>query len=121
MGLDFDFSRKDLLIVDESDTIIFSDPCAFAEVLSRCRCICLTATPDDNDKLGAEKKVIDALHLNRYEYGFSAELTAPATINETKVLPDDDGILAFIKTKLLTTPVLLYCSPKTKEFIKTQG
>ena len=100
MGLSFEFTNKDLLIIDESDTLIFKDPCAFAEVISRGRCVCLTATPDDNNRKGAEKKIIQVLRLNKYEYGFSAELTAPATIHETKAMPTNEAILTYIKTRL---------------------
>ena len=55
VGLDFEFTDTELLIIDESDTLIFGDPVAFAAVLKKARCICLTATPDDNNRKGAEK------------------------------------------------------------------
>ena len=120
-GLNFSFTRSDLLVVDESDSIIFSDPLAFKELLARCRCICLTATPDDNNKKGAEKQIISALRLTKYDYGFPVELTAPAVATETKALPNDEAILLFIKERISLQPVLLYCSQQTKEYIEAQG
>lgn len=55
MGIDLELDTRDLLIIDESDTIIFDDPLFFDTVLAKHRCICLTATPDDDDAKGAEK------------------------------------------------------------------
>ena len=66
MGTGFSFQSTDLLIIDESDSLIFKDPEAFNVVLSKCRSICLTATPDDNDQKGAEKKILRALDLKKY-------------------------------------------------------
>ncbi len=119
----FDYTSKDMLIIDESDTVIFGDPSDFRATLLKCRCICLTATPDDNDTKGAEKSMLTALRMVKYDYGFPPELTAPATIHETKVFSSDlnTDILAFVKDQLSTTPVLLYCSKETKTFIEVQG
>ncbi len=117
-GINFSFTRSDLLVVDESDSIIFSDPLAFKDLLSRSRCICLTATPDDSNKKGAEKQIISALRLNKCDYGFPRDLTAPAVATETKQLPNDEAILSFIKERISLMPVLLYCSTKTKGYIE---
>ena len=66
VGTDFSFESADLLLVDESDSLIFKDPVAFNVLLTRCRCICLTATPDDNNHKGAERQVLKALNLIKY-------------------------------------------------------
>lgn len=55
VGLDFERTGCDLLVIDESDTLIFDNPTAFGLMLKRSRCICMTATPDDNDARGAER------------------------------------------------------------------
>jgi hypothetical protein len=34
--------------------------------------------------------------LSKFEYGYPAELTAAATIDETKTLEDESAILAFL-------------------------
>jgi hypothetical protein len=117
VGIDFSFESTDLLLVDESDSIILRDPLAFNTLLTRCRCICLTATPDDNNYKGAEKQVLKALGLIKYEHGFPKELAAPAVINETKDIEGDEALLNFIKERLDTMPVLLYCSQATRDYI----
>ncbi len=110
-----------MLLVDESDSIIFKDPVAFNTLLKRYRCICLTATPDDNNSKGAERQVLKALGLIKYQHGFAAELSNPAVIDETKKIKNDEALLEFIKGRLDTAPVLLYCSTATKEYISEAG
>lgn len=46
--------KGDLIIVDEADVFIFSDPALFAKIIESCACICFTATPHDGDKQGSE-------------------------------------------------------------------
>jgi hypothetical protein len=60
------------------------------------RCICFTATPDDNNRKGAERQVLADMGLSKFGYGYPAELTAAATIHETKTLEDESAVLAFL-------------------------
>lgn len=55
VGLDFEHNGNELLLIDESDTLIFADPLIFLDMMMRARCICMTATPDDNNRKGGEK------------------------------------------------------------------
>jgi hypothetical protein len=55
VSIDFEREATDFLIIDESDSLIFDDPVVFRSMLAKIRCICFTATPDDNDPKGAEK------------------------------------------------------------------
>ena len=55
VGLDFVHIERSILVIDESDTLIFNDPNAFKEMMAKSRCICFTATPDDNNMKGAER------------------------------------------------------------------
>jgi late competence protein required for DNA uptake (superfamily II DNA/RNA helicase) len=96
LGLNFTYTDKDVLVIDESDALTFADPLAFKLMMAGCRCICLTASPDDNNKKGAEKQVVAALNLTRFEYGYPQELTVPAVVNETKLFEDNDAVLCFI-------------------------
>jgi late competence protein required for DNA uptake (superfamily II DNA/RNA helicase) len=96
LGLSFEHTDKDVLIIDESDALTFADPFGFKMMLASCRCICLTASPDDNNKKGAEKQVVTALNLTRFEYGYSQDLTVPAVVNETKFFKDNDAVLLFL-------------------------
>jgi hypothetical protein len=96
VGLDFEHIYGSILVIDESDTLIFDNPDAFREMMAKSRCICFTATPDDNNRKGVERQVITDIGLTKFEYGYPAELTAPATINETKAFEDDMATLTFL-------------------------
>lgn len=86
VGLHYEGKSSGFMIIDESDTLIFNNPDAFLTLLSKCRVICLTATPDDNDRKGVEKQVLTTMKLSQFSYGFPAECTAPAAFTETKSL-----------------------------------
>jgi len=96
VGLLFDRSDSSMLIIDESDNLLFRDPLQFKAMMATSRCICLTATADDNNRKGAEKQAIKDAGLTRFDYGYSAELSAPATINEVVALKDDMATLALL-------------------------
>ncbi len=66
MGIDFEFATRDLLLIDESDSLVFDNPVAFKGALRKCVSISLTATPDDNNRKGAEKQIVDALRLKKF-------------------------------------------------------
>jgi hypothetical protein len=96
VGLIFERGDSSMLIIDESDNLLFRNPLQFKTMMATSRCICLTATADDNNRKGAEKQAIKDAGLARFEYGYPAELTAPATINEVKAFGDDSAVLAFL-------------------------
>jgi len=96
VGLIFERGDSSMLIIDESDNLLFRNPLQFKTMMATSRCICLTATADDNNRKGAEKQAIKDTGLTRFDYGYSAELTAPATIDEVVVLKDNVAALAFI-------------------------
>ena len=122
MGLDFVHIERSILVIDESDTLIFDDePSAFQEMMTKSRCICFTATPDDNNIKGAERQVITDLGLTKLEYGYPSESTAPATVNETKAFEDDLAILTFLQDKVKEMPVLFYCTEVMMVYIKESG
>ena len=108
-------------MIDESDTLLFSDPTAFKEAISKSRCICFTATPDDSNSKGAERQVIRDIGLTKFEYGYPAELSTPATINETMSFASDSAILSFLQDKIKKTPVLFYCTEAMMSYIKESG
>jgi late competence protein required for DNA uptake (superfamily II DNA/RNA helicase) len=120
VGIGFECTGGDILIIDESDTLIFEDPEAFDKMMDKNRCICLTATPDDNDRKGAEKQVITALKLTKYLYGFTAEDFAQAKLDLTLTLADNSAILAFLREEIRLRPVLFYCSEEAMQYIVNQ-
>lgn len=62
-NIDFQPKEKQLIIIDESDAIIFRDPIKFKELIVKSACICFTATPDNQDKEGTEYTVLKYLGL----------------------------------------------------------
>ena len=49
-----------MIIVDESDALLFEYPKTFDDIIDKNPCVCLTATPG-NDREGLEKKVLEHL------------------------------------------------------------
>jgi hypothetical protein len=49
------------------------DTAKFTNLIDGCFCICLTATPDNNDKKGAHYLVIELLGFSRHDYAFGDE------------------------------------------------
>jgi hypothetical protein len=96
VGLTFDRSDSSMLVIDESDNLLFRDPLQFKAMMTTSRCICLTATADDNNRKGAEKQAIKDTGLTRFDYGYSTELTAPANIDEVVALKDNAATLTFL-------------------------
>jgi hypothetical protein len=47
---------------------MLEDPLKFAELINGCFCICFTATPDNCDMKGAERKAVDSLGFRRFNY-----------------------------------------------------
>jgi hypothetical protein len=52
---------NELVIIDEADSIMYSEPEMFRDFISKCACICFTATPDDNQSAGIDSKVLAAM------------------------------------------------------------
>jgi len=61
VGFSFAPKEDELVVIDEGDALIFEDPSFFRGFIAQCACICLTATPDDDDPTGVEAKVISTL------------------------------------------------------------
>jgi hypothetical protein len=55
VGLDFEFDLGDIFLIDEADDLILSDPTKFLAKIEHSKCICFTATPDNNDGFGLER------------------------------------------------------------------
>lgn len=91
------FSKEptDVVIFDESDSHVFGEPKAFQAIMNTNRCVCFTATPDDNDVQGAEKQLVTVLGLKCFSYGFEASLTLMPKIDGTV----DKDVLKFMKNE----------------------
>jgi hypothetical protein len=50
IGCDFEAEENSLVLIDESDILMFNKPKAFANFIKSKFCICLTATPSNCDQ-----------------------------------------------------------------------
>lgn len=57
-----------MILIDESDRVIFDSPKAFAAFVDKKFCICFTATPSNCDQQGVEAEVIKVLGFKQYDY-----------------------------------------------------
>jgi superfamily II DNA or RNA helicase len=57
-SLGFKLNDNSLVIVDEADHFMLSDPLSFQSAVNGACCICFTATPDDGDLKGSEASVV---------------------------------------------------------------
>ena len=58
-------SRKKnrIVVFDEADALIFHDVVKFEQVVNSAKCVCFTATPNNQVVLGVESKILDLLGL----------------------------------------------------------
>ena len=66
--LNFQPSLKSVLIFDESDELIFSDPAAFRKFIKKSYCICLTATCAEDSVAGIERSVLQSMNFKIFEH-----------------------------------------------------
>jgi len=59
--IDFEVQDGELVIVDESDSLMYSNPDKFRDFVAKCACVCFTATPDDQEPNGMDAKVLIAM------------------------------------------------------------
>ncbi|MFN9907073.1 MAG: hypothetical protein ACK56F_13300 [bacterium] len=57
-----------MVLIDESDRLIFDEPKNFAKFVEKKFCICFTATPSNCDQQGVETEVVKALEFKQYNY-----------------------------------------------------
>jgi hypothetical protein len=69
LGMGFDQGKpNELIVIDEADTFMFTDPVRFNKFLGKSFVLCLTATPDNFDPAGPEILTISALQFKKYYY-----------------------------------------------------
>lgn len=61
VGMDFECKLGDIFLVDEADELILHNPAKFIAKIQHFKCICLTATPDNDDRLGVERQVLNLM------------------------------------------------------------
>ena len=64
MGIGFEAEDNSLILVDESDRLMFENPAKFKNFVNKKFCICFTATPNNWDEKDVEAAVIKALRFD---------------------------------------------------------
>lgn len=121
-GLDFEVKSGDVILVDESDNIIFSNHAKFVEKVQSNRCICVSATPDNDNKKGVEREI-----LNKSAFKFingwpeCIPLPTAADVSCIQSLPfaPDSKLLQHILNVLKDCSILLYCSLEFQQLLVT--
>lgn len=98
-GLDFECQPGDIILIDEADELILDDPVKFVAKIKQHRCICLTATPDNDDSQGVEREVLKFVGFSI----FNGQATDHATLvseqkpmSETLPYAADSELVSFI-------------------------
>ena len=110
---------NELAISDEGDAIMHSDPDKFRDFISKCLCVCFTATPDDQDPRGVDIQVLKAMTFPTFynvidvlerivKFDFDLELTAISVTEKD----------AEVKKLSQTGPVVVHCTPTLYDELK---
>ena len=105
VGLEFTKNENELIIVDESDHVLFKEPKLFNEFIGKNPCICLTATPGNNSD-GVEKKVLE--HLGFKVIGDEKDSDSNKIQIDKEI--DQDDLDSLLQEYQYTSPVLLFCN-----------
>ena len=111
VGLEFDKDVNDLIIVDESDALLFEQPKLFNDFISKNPCICLTATPG-NDSDGVEKKVLEHLGFKVIDDDRNFANRQLKVDKEA----DEDEIYALLQEYQSRGPVLLFFNDQLADY-----
>jgi hypothetical protein len=116
VGLEHEFSKSSLLLMEEADQLIFDNPQKACLLFQEHPCACFTATPHDGEG-GLEHKILSQLNIKLLTGGLEqGNLEFTGTI-DTKL---DHSAVHFIGKRLLNRPGLVYCSPDFYEkYLKT--
>ncbi|CDW88318.1 UNKNOWN [Stylonychia lemnae] len=94
---------NELAIFDEGDAIMHSDPEKFRDFISKCLCVCFTATPDDQDSRDVDIQVLKAMTFPTFYYLPAMPVTEKA---------------AEVKKLSQTGPVVIHCTTTLYDELK---
>lgn len=122
VGIDFECSEGDLILVDEADTFMLNQTEKFSIFINDNGCVCFTATPDNSDTKGAEANLIATLDFKRIKYMINNDIevndeeinrVVPVAdhlaIDEVVVCATQEEKVAQIIKYSKIGPVLVYC------------
>jgi hypothetical protein len=123
ISLDFVCKDGELAVIDEADRPMFRDPSAFKLFAAEACCLCFTATPDDQDTKGIERKVVSAFEFQRFHYSLDGVDVAEVSleVDETVSCETLEEKAQFIKGRATQGPVHVYCHPPLVEQLITAG
>lgn len=101
VGLDFACKSGDVILIDEADELILSDPSKFYAKTKQNKCICLTATPDNDDKQGVEREVLKLLGFSMFDGQPSLPLDAAGTVTSVSNLKVNETLSFGLDSKEL--------------------
>ena len=93
--------RGELLVFDEADEYIFSDPKQFLNFTKHVQCICLTATSHDQQNEGFEDAVLKHIGFRIFRKSLGADqLSQKLPEFEFRDISGDNDLAAFIGQRL---------------------
>jgi hypothetical protein len=66
--LDFEVENNSLVVIDEADYVIFSNPSKFLNKIKDMTLICFSATITDNKTSGLEQRVVEMMGISSIAY-----------------------------------------------------
>ena len=99
IGLDFDSKPTDIILIDEADEVILSDHAKFEKKVKSSRCICLTATPDNENKNGVERETLNLSgfkFINGWPEGVSLPTSVDVSAIKTLAFAPDTALIKHI-------------------------
>lgn len=123
ISLDFVCKDGKLALIDEADRPMFRDPSAFKLFAAEACCLRFTATPDDQDAKGIERKVVTAFEFQLFHYSLDGVDVAEVSlqVDETVQRETLEEKAQFIKGRATQGPVYVYCDPPLTEQLITAG
>lgn len=89
--MDFKCQLGDVVLIDEADELILADPEKFLNQTKDFKCICLTATPDNEDNKGVEREALKLMGFSMFDgmpdtvVGASTTTNTVTSVSELKV------------------------------------
>jgi hypothetical protein len=96
IGLDFEVKPSDVILIDESDQVILSNHSKFEKKIKQNRCICVTATPDNDNKKGVERETLnssDFKFINGWPEGVPLPTSTDISCIQTLPLHPDANLI----------------------------
>lgn len=117
----FEVKEGELAIVDEADNVMHGDPAIFFDFMSKCACICYTATPDDQDILSTDIKMLSSMKFKTLYYELDkAQQKIKLDFDEIVIAATVKEKAEKIKEYSVNGPVVTFCDADLHEELKKQ-